>query len=334
MAAFASLATALVFCACNGGKEPVESDDHSIWAEYPALEEISKKIEQDPQNARLYFERATLLDKMELDSMALLDYQRAIQRDSSQALYFSRIGDLFFEHQDISGSIPWFTEALKRDPHDPLTHLKMGKLFIYTKEYTSAFKMINKVLRDDVYNPEAYYLKGIAYKDMGKADEAISSFQTAIQVDPLYRDARIQLGLMFSRKGDDMAITYLQYAYEQDSTDLFPLYAQGVHYQDKKQYAQAKEIYRQIILRDREYINAYMNMGYMLIQEDSLEKAWRQYDLVRKLEPANAEAYYSLGLCHELQGQMVEAAENYRYAIQFQPEYPAAKEGLARVQSH
>ncbi len=315
---------------CQSGPDQSEGVDE-FWSQHPALREISRKIEEKPHQASLYFERATILDDMELDSMALIDYQRAIKRDSSRAEYFSRVGDLLFEHQDISGSLPWFEQALKLDPHDPVTHLKLGKLFIYTKEYTSAFKMINKVLRDDVYNPQGYYLKGIAYKDMGRYDEAISSFQTAVQVDPMFRDARIQLGLMFSKKGDDMAITYLEHAYAQDSSDLFPLYAQGVHYQDKKDYVRAKEIYRRLILRDREYINAYMNLGYIYIQEDSLDKAWRHYDLVRKLEPANAEAYYSMGLCHELQGQTEEAAENYRYALQFKPEYPEALEGIARI---
>lgn len=325
------LLLALLLGSCQEAEIPEHGQENALWPQHPALAELNRKIEKDPEKASLYFDRAVLLDQLEYDSLALIDYQRAIKRDSSRAEYFSRVGDLLFEHQDISGSIPWFEEALKRDPHDPVTHLKMGKLFIYTKEYTAAFQRINKVLRDDVYNPQAYYLKGIAYKDMGRTNEALSSFQTAIQVDPLFRDARIQLGLMYSKKKDDMAVAYLREAYAQDSTDLFPLYALGVHYQDKQDYQRAKEIYRQLILRDREYLNAYMNMGYIYIQEDSLDKAWRHYDLVRKLDPANAEAYYSMGLCRELQGQPEEAAENYQYALQFNPDYGEARQGLSRV---
>ena len=36
------------------------------------------------------------------------------------------------------------------------------------------------------------------------------------------------------------------------------------------------------------------------MQEDSLEKASRQFDIITMVEPNNAEAYYNRGLCKEL----------------------------------
>ena len=126
----------------------------------PALQEVTKAIDKSPDNARLYFERATLLDRMEKDSLALIDYKKAISLDSGKAEYYSAIGNMLFEHKDIEGSIPWLERAMHLNPDDKRAHLKLAKLFLFTEEYNKALSEINIVLRQDVYNPEGYYLKG------------------------------------------------------------------------------------------------------------------------------------------------------------------------------
>jgi tetratricopeptide (TPR) repeat protein len=297
------------------------------------VKQITEEINKNTNNASLYYQRGIALKKLNADSLALNDFKKAISIDSSKAEYYSAIGDLLFEHKDINGSVRWFEKALKLNPKDMVAHIKMAKMFVYLKDYTSAFSEINTALRQNVYNPEGYFLKGMIYKDLKDTAKAISSFETAIQVEPKYHDAVIQLGLIYSGKKDPIALKYFDNAWKLDTTDVFPLFARGAYYQNQNENEMAKSEYKNVILHDRQYANAYFNMAYILMQQDSFEKAHRQYDLITKIEPDNAEAYYNRGLSSEMMGKKDDAIADYKQSLIFNDQYKQPREALKRLGS-
>jgi tetratricopeptide (TPR) repeat protein len=315
--------------ACGNDTEQVE--ENPLFKSEPALNKVTEAIKKDPKNAQLYFERAMLLDRLEVDTLALKDYKKAISLDSTRAEYYSAIGDMLFEHKDLDGSVMWLERALKVNPNDKTAHLKLAKMFLYIEEYNKALAAINTVLRQDVYHPEGYYLKGMVYKSLSDTNKAISNFMTALQVQPEYRDAMIQLGIMNSMKGDPIALKYYDNAFLLDTMDVFPLYARGVYYQDKGDYEMAKREYINAILKDRNYTSSYLNLGYIYMQQDSLNKAFRQYDILTKLDPTDPEAYFNRGLCYELMGKKAEAVIDYKQALVFDERYKDPQEGLKRL---
>lgn len=319
-------ATLLVAC-----KDNKTSDGEDPFFQQPKLKELTEKIRSNPEDAANYYRRGQVLFQLEADSLALNDFKKAVSLDSSKAEYFSAIGDLLFENQDLQGSVKWLEKALALDPKDMKSHLKLAKLFLYLQEYATAFREINIVLRQDVYNTEAYFLKGMVYKDMKDTAKAISSFQTAVQMQPDNYFALEQLGLMFSAKKDPLALKYFDNAYTLDTSNPAPVFAKGVYYQNIGDYEKAKQEYTNVIMLDRQYAPAYINAGYILIQQDSFEKARRQYDLLVKMDPDSYEAYYNRGLCSELLKRNDEAIADYKQALVFNEDYTLAKEGLQRL---
>lgn len=323
----------LLFAACKDDTSPVtdHASNNPIFKEDAILKSLTEEIAKAPSQASLYFERGRTLHKMKLDTLALKDYKKAATLDSSKAEYFSAVGDLLFENKDITGSIEWIQKAITLKPDDRKAHLKIAKLFLYLQDYPRAFAEINLVLVKNVYDPEAYFLKGMIYKDMKDTARAISTFETAVQVAPDYREAVVQLGILHSAKGDAIAMKYLDNAYAMDTTDVFPIFARGVFYQEMKDYQKAKNEYRRCILRNRRYTDAYFNMGYILLQEDSTQKAWRQYDLAIKTDPSNPYAYYNRGLCSEIMDSLANAVADYRTAQRLDTSYANPREALKRL---
>lgn len=320
----------IVLAAACGNDTAV--DNNPVFAE-PALKKITAAIEKDPKNSKLYFERATMLDGLEQDSLALNDYKKAISLDSTRSEYYSAIGDMLFEHKDLEGSVYWLERAMLLNPNDKRAHLKLAKLFLYVEEYNKSLSEINVVLRQDVYNPEGYYLKGMVYKNLKDTTRALSSFLTALQVEPTYRDAMIQLGIVYGMKGDPIALKYYDNAYQLDSLDAFPLFARGVFYQDKGNFEAAKAEYINTIMKDRNYTNPYYNLAYIYMEQDSLDKAFRQYDIITKIDPQDAEAYYYRGLCYEGMGKKNEAIVDYKQALLFDETYKEPQDALKRLGS-
>lgn len=318
------------------GNEKKKEEDKTVQVsaghgDHPTIRPLTEQIQSQPANANLYFQRGNAYHKLKDDSLALEDFKKAASLDSTRSEYMSAIGDLMFEHKDIEGSIKWFKKSIELNPKDVTSHLKFAKMLVYTAQYQDAFNEINIVLRQDVYNPEGYFLKGIIYKNMKDTLKAISSFQTAVQVDPGYRDAMLQLGLIYAARKNQIAATYFDNAFKADTTDVFPLYAKAMFHQENNNLEEAKTVYRKCILYDPQYGNAYFNTGWILMQQDSLEKAIRQFDLVTRIEPGNAEAHYNKGLCYEMLQKKQEAISEYKQALVFDKEYVEPKNGLRRL---
>lgn len=326
-----SLSVFVLISSCNDGKTSSSSVVDPILKNDPLLKELTAAIEKTPNEASLYYSRGKILVRLKMDTLALRDFKMASSLDTNNAAYYSTVGDLLFEAKDIDGSADWLQKAITKNPEDPKARLKIAKLFLYMQQHGKAIEQINIVMRKDVYNPEAYYLKGMVYKDMKDTAKAISSFQSALQVAPDYRDASIQLGLIYTAKGDPLGNKYLEGAYKQDSSDVFPLYAQGVDLQNRKQYEDAKVIFRRCIVKNTRFVDAYFNMGYILMQQDSVQKSYNFYDLAVKLQPDNPTAYYDRGVCNELMNKMPEAIADYKNALKLDTGYASPKNALRRL---
>jgi len=322
----------MLFISCkNNSGTPLADNTNPVYTSDPRLKKITDAIIASPQDAALYFERGRILYKLRFDTLALKDYKTASSLDTNQAQYYSAVGDMLFENKDVTGSIEWIKKAIRKNPEDPKAHLKIAKLFLCLKDYKNTFGEINIALRRNPHIAEGYFLKGMTYKDMKDTAQAMSSFETARQEDPDYRDAIIQLGLLYSAKNDPIALKYLDDAYVKDTTDVMPVFAKGVYYQNRNEDAKAKEEYKKCILRDGRYVQAYFNMGYILMQEDSFEKSFRQYDIATKISPLNAAAYFNRGLCNEMLNKPKEALADYRQSHLLDTTYDKPKEALKRL---
>jgi tetratricopeptide (TPR) repeat protein len=321
----------LLFSALTACKQKPAPNSADPILSAPKILPLTQAINADTNNADAWYQRGIALHRMRQDSLALNDWYRAARLDTNRAEYASAIGDLLFEHKDVTAATKWLLRALRHNPKDQKAHLKIAKLMLFSKEYGKAFEEINTVLRQDAFNPEGYFLKGLVYKDMKDTNKAISSFQTVINVAPDYREAFIQLGLLYTLRGDNLGLQYYENAFKLDTTDVFPLYARGMYYQAKKDYEAAKAEYVRCIMHNTQYADAYFAHGFVLLQQDSMEKARRQYDHVVRMQPTNARAYYNRGLCSELMGDKESAAADYRQALTFDEHYATAQEGLQRV---
>src|ERR1043166_2925711 len=252
---FCALLSVLFFSACKHKMSGI--GDTNPILNSPNIKPLTEAIRADTAKAENWYKRGLALHRMKEDSLALNDWYRAAAIDTNNAAYASAIGDLLFEHKDVNTATTWLMRALHHNPNDQKAHLKFAKLMLFTKDYGKAFSEINTVLRQDAYNPEGYFLKGLVYKDMKDTNKAISSFQTVLDVAPDYREAAIQLGQLYTQRGDALGLQYYENAFKMDTTDVFPLYARGMYYQNKKEYEAAKTEYARCIAHDMQYANAY-----------------------------------------------------------------------------
>ena len=100
------------------------------------------------------------------------------------------------------------------------------------------------------------------------------------------------------------------------------------YFQDAGDLENAISYYRNIIVDDPQDADALYNLATIYFGIDSIEKAYRYFDLTIKQSPARAIAYYGKGLCAEQLKKMDEAISNYKQAVNLDPELTEATERL------
>ncbi len=298
----------------------------------PEITALNTKIKADPNNADLYNERAKLLiEKQKLDE-AFADIRTALNIDSTKAPYFLTLSDVYFALGKVKNCKQAIEKSLTLYPDYADAELKFAELNLYFKDYKKTFDYIDKALKVDKVNAKAYFMKGMTYKETGDTSKAVSCFQTAIDQDPEYYHAYIQLGILFSIKGNPLAIDYFNNALKQNPKSIEAKYGLGMFYQENDEYDKAIIEYDSILSIDPKYKNAHYNIGYIyLVYLKKYPKAVKHFTDAIECDPKYAEAFYNRGYSYELLGDIKNAKADYNKALELKPNYEKPIDGLNRL---
>ncbi len=94
---------------------------------------------------------------------------------------------------------------------------------------------------------------------------------------------------------------------------------------------EAIEAYRQVLKKRPDWVEAQINLGTLLYEEDEPQEAVKAYRRAVELEPANALARFNLGSVLDELGQVSTARDELRQAVRLKPDYADAHYNLALV---
>jgi tetratricopeptide (TPR) repeat protein len=302
----------------------------------PGLAALSQQIEASPEKDSLLFERASLYYMMEGYDEALRDLNRAMQIDSMQPAYYHLLADVLLDYarpNDSRRAIDVLKLATERFPDRILTMLKLSEFQLIVRQHNEALATLNKVLERDPQSSEGFFMTGRVALDMGDTSRAISAFQRSGQLDSDNIDVWMFLGRIFSNKNSPLAIQYFDNALRLDSTLLEAREFKGVYYKRRGEFDEAFEIYKDIIVRNPDYSNAYFDMGMIYLELDSLRDAQKNFDLAIKTDPLFVRAYYYRGVSYETEGKVEDAINDYKQAAKMAPSFEEPKAALERLKA-
>jgi predicted Zn-dependent protease len=191
-------ATVLFFSSCMNREKEFNTADESITVTDTSISgkkitELSAAISSDPSNADLLHQRAKLYIQKNDFASASGDMQRVMKLDTTKADYFVTLSDILLAANKPSRSKAALEKCIELEPAHKEGNMKLAELYFIARQYDNVFKYLNNVLKADVHNPKAYFMKGMAYKELGDTVKSISSFQTAIEQEPGYYDTFMQL---------------------------------------------------------------------------------------------------------------------------------------------
>ena len=327
-----SLCFFLLIIGC-GGKKANDQQINVSATGFAEIDEVTAKIATNPNDAGLYAKRASLYYDKDGYDEAIVDMQKALTLDSTNANYFHLLADIYMDYFKSHLAIKTLELAAERFPERIPTLLKLSEFQLITKLYPESMKTIDRILKIDPQNAEAYFMFGMNFKESGDTARAINSFQSAVEIDPDLIDAWISLGKLQAIKGNQIAGQYFDNAMRIAPENPIAIHAKADYLRDQNDLSGAIELYKKIPLIDPQYETGYYNAGLLYMELDSVEQAYQQFDLTIKASPLHIRAYFYRGLAAEYLGNIDQAKADYQQALKLAPGYERAEQALMRLEN-
>ncbi|MEM9835377.1 MAG: tetratricopeptide repeat protein [Bacteroidota bacterium] len=326
----------LTLTACGGEVKEPTADDPAA-ADYrgpkldPGIVNVTEQIKQDPKNGALYAARAEMwFDKNNFDN-AITDLQSALVLDSTNLDYHYLLSEVYLDYFQSRLALRTIQRAVALEPENVESLLYQAEIQLILKLHDEALASLNEVVRIAPREPEAYLLLGKVFAETQDTARAINATQEAVEIDPEIVDAWIYLGQLHAAIKSPLAGRYFDTAISVDPNDVVAIHAKADYLRDQDQLNEAIALYRKTGEIDQQYVDGHYNAGLLLLEQDSVEAAQRELNIVIGNNPLHIQGYFFRGYTHELQCNIAAARKDYETALRFSPDYQLALDGMARI---
>jgi tetratricopeptide (TPR) repeat protein len=329
-----------------------ETKSDTIQVETTDIQLLSDLIENDSKNDSLLVERALINISRGNLKEAKNDLETAILIDITNGHTHYLLADVLLElarkgegsEKTLKLSSFHFKSAIKYKYNSALSLQKDGLISMYLADYYQAIVLLSKSVAVDDTDSKTYILLGNCYRKLDKVENAIHSFQKAISLNTNSDEAYVQLGQLFWEKEDSTAIQYYKSAISINPNNRAAYYNLGLVYRTIKEQSKSIDVCHKIIefgIKDMYFVEAHYNIALILMEDEGYKEkhhhknALNNYliELVR-VAPDHYRAYWRMGMCYEKLGDVINAEEHYRKALEINPEFKEATDKLTQLLSN
>ena len=290
-----------------------------------ALDSLNEAILATPNNPEPYHARANWHLQKGNPQSAFDDWGLALKADSNFAPAWEQRAEMLYRMQNFEACLAELNECIVRVPESTECLLRRAEFNIHLNQFERAFDDLNDALRVDNQLHEAYWMKGKIYAQNGTADKAISSYQTAVEVNPNFFDGFISLGIFLAEQGDPVAEEFYRSAIELRPLSVEAKYNLAIFMQDNQRYEDALGLYREILAIDSANATASFNQGYIHLEYlSAYDSAAYWFSQAIERLPYYHQAFFNRGLALESLGETRAALADYSEALRIKPDYTVA----------
>jgi len=240
-------------------------------------------------------------------------------------------------------AIALFTKALEADQNFAQGRVALGRSLFATSAGGSlsnrwrASREYRKAVQLDAKSAEAHKLLGdmLVTSPRRLYDQAVQSYQAALEVWPDYAEARVGLGNARQAKGQyDEAIEEYKEALAIEPANAHVYLGMGkIYYNEKQLYHESVAAYQQAIALDPKLLDAHLSLGELYEEKGLYDEAIARYAHVLSLEPKHPGATYGLALAYEKVDVQKAIAQWERY-IELASSLPSEKDWVDIARKH
>jgi len=176
------------------------------------------------ERAHNFEELAVYYREAQQSDRAIEYYRKAVEIYPNYR-YYASLGYLLYQDSNLKGAVDAYRKAYELKPDYAPVLFHLGKACIDLYQGTEAVCYLEKYAERES-NPRLFYLQGLAYRQAGKLDSALKSFEKALQSQSVdSSQVKVEMAKTLLRQGDNSkALEILQ-----DVLGRNPGYTSGVY---------------------------------------------------------------------------------------------------------
>lgn len=224
------------------------------------------------------------------------------------------------QKERITDSLAYFTQQIKEHPQEAVWYYKRAK-YQFEHQFTDeAYSDIQQAIKCG--NPKAeYYVLfadiDFAMKDFDGSEEHL---QKALQLEPESNEVRLKLAELFYYRAKgipslyDEALKLLEEARQKQPHNPKAYLIEAMCYKERGDTTQYLHRLQMVIDQDPEEVKAHLELGYFY-QKHLDPLGIDHYKNALRVDPANAEINWNLGLFYRDLGRSEEAKEQFQHLV-------------------
>ena len=255
-----------------------------------------------------------------------------------EATYFDineleEITDHFVDKHDFVKALEVVNYGLALHACSNELTLRKADLLAAMNKNKEALRLLNKLEKVDPNNPELFIIKGSICSELGKSEDAIEHFLSAINcgaemLDDLYMDVASE----YQSLGDnEAAITFLKKALNENPYNDNAIYEIAYLFEELDASADAINFFNQIIDQQPYSELAWFYLGAFKGFEADFTGAIEAYDYAIAINEKYVQAHYEKGHAYLISGEENKAIDSFSETINLDPNHYNAYFYLGRA---
>lgn len=291
-----------------------------------ALGSYNKALAIEPDNFKALNNKGKVLSKLKRYPEALEAHEKVLKENQNDVDAWSGKGIAYFGLGKKKEASEAFEKVKLIRPDIPYTWLEIGLATEnlegskaaqpYFEEALGAFQAF---LNQHPQDPIAWTDQGYTLQKLNRFQEALTSYEKALEIDKNFYEALIGKGNMLDQTGKpDKALSAFNAASQIRPDDYLVWYSRGTLLALRLQkYQEALESFDKAIARRNDFYFAWQNKGISLSELKRYDEALAALDKAKELEPKNPFAWANRAEVLKNLGRKAEAQESYNKAAEF-----------------
>lgn len=298
-------------------------DVHQTQKAYKDAEKAYQRaIDLYPTYSRPWNSLGDVYQAQERQEGVVEAYQRAIEYEPSFAWPYHSLGQIYKERGAYMQAATYYRQAIERHLRDidkAVSWSGLGDVHRIQERYDEAIDSYQTAIELNPADAWPYHNLGFVYKSRGSYERAITFYQQAIKRFERDQHKAISwnnLGNVYSTlDSHEDAISAYQQAIALNKNYALPWNSLGETYKQLNRANDAIDAFQEAIERDPDYVLAWNNLGDVYRSLNQFDEAINAYKRAIEIDPAYAWPYHNLGLVFEEQGSFEPAIDYYKKAI-------------------
>ena len=174
-------------------QDPKSGNSNSNNTNYRNNQPVKTVDSFSPFSAKELIEKADDAFEEQDFKKALAFLQEADAKEVNNPDTLFKIGYILQNQDDNDNALSYYKQALEVDKNNEYIHNSMASIYRQKKEFTSAQMHLRESLAINDSNAITYYNYGNLLVDMDNKEEAINMYKKAIEINPDFEEAKIEL---------------------------------------------------------------------------------------------------------------------------------------------